>query len=504
MLYRIAVCLSGELRSWDYCKENIREFFESKERLPISGKYTNIQVDYFIHTWDRERNFFDETGLSTPPVDKKQHKISVESHDVISYYTPIKYLVEVQDTELYHNYPWGGFARSMYMSNKLKADYEFENGFEYDCVIRSRFDVLYLDKLEKLRFKDKYEKDRIYHDFKMIFMSEYNLDSVEDVFWFGSSTAMDKLADFYPWYICRTGYNTPHRNRQNKPILRKQHPLSFFGPIEDHKYMGPGTLMHTYMHSHFLSHESLDINVPDIVRPNAVIFDYKTPIGLERLRHVFTKSHIREYGDATAIIFDLDGVLVDTKIIHYNALVNAVKEVTGIDVDSNLIDPNSMKNTSEKFDILQRHYSINPEHKPAVLHLKDDMFNKDVSKLRPLPNIIELLEFIKSKNVKMAIASNSRKDNIVRVLTTLEIGSYFDAIVSGQDDVDTPKPHPELLYETYRRLGFTNKWDMYKTVFVEDSEEGAQAGYASCSTVVKINTPQEVTVQLLEKWIADR
>lgn len=199
-----------------------------------------------------------------------------------------------------------------------------------------------------------------------------------------------------------------------------------------------------------------------------------------------------------AIIFDLDGVLVQTNELHIRALSAAV--MTCICVDLCLfpkLTEVSMISTAEKINQLQKLYYFDDEIFQTIMDLKDNLYHQSISDMTIDPNVYETLDYIKSKNIKMAIASNSRLKNINRILDNTALREYFDTIVSAEE-VKHRKPAPDILLEVYRRLNI----DGTDTLFVEDTDEGAEAGHNSPSIVVRVNSPKDLTIEFFRKWVA--
>jgi len=140
---KIAVCLSGQIRTWEFCKENIQNFLKN------SGEY---QIDFFIHTWDK--NNYGELVIS----DKKQQRAELlykndkEFKNFIDYYNPK--LFKIEDSEKFKNKlfkKWKDknyepintmfLMYSFYKSIILKKLWERKNGFKYDYVIKLRPDI---------------------------------------------------------------------------------------------------------------------------------------------------------------------------------------------------------------------------------------------------------------------------------------------------------------------------------------------------------------------------
>jgi HAD superfamily hydrolase (TIGR01509 family) len=201
-----------------------------------------------------------------------------------------------------------------------------------------------------------------------------------------------------------------------------------------------------------------------------------------------------------AVIFDLDGVLVSTDIIHKESLLRAVYEVAIIDASSfPVISEKSMMSTREKLKLIQNYYHFCDDTFNCIIAEKDKIFLNKIVSLKVSNNIIECLEYLHTLKIKTAVASNSRLVNINAIMSSTGIGKYFTAIVSAEE-VKNRKPAPDILFEVYRRLKL-KKLDYSKTLFIEDSDEGAAAGNNSPSIVLRINNPEDLTLTLLKDWI---
>lgn len=206
---RIAWCFSGQIRTGIKCSKNILKFID------------NYEVDFFIHTWDVETNIANSSKIYI-----KKKKID----SFINIYYPKKYKIsnydEYQNTINESNinsgniYPLFIFPmfQSIYESNELKKQFELENNFKYDYVIRARPDVVY-PKFNSLDNEITYIKNRYLYSIKEIYdIYPINDDiyvndfwnklphSMEDLFWISTSNIMDKVCDFKQWLIDKKEY----------------------------------------------------------------------------------------------------------------------------------------------------------------------------------------------------------------------------------------------------------------------------------------------------------
>lgn len=198
-----------------------------------------------------------------------------------------------------------------------------------------------------------------------------------------------------------------------------------------------------------------------------------------------------------AIVFDLDGVLVDAAPWHYESFVKALR-VFGYNLSPEEHDKhfNGLP-TSEKLRLLSSQTAFPKKLHRLVNSLKqkftDEIFNE---RCQPLPHIRQLLEELKSRGYKLAVASNSRRATIDMVLAKMEIGAFFDVILS-HEQVLRPKPAPDIYLTAFSELGV----DATHTLIVEDAPAGIQAARASGATVLQVSSPDQVTIKNLDAFL---
>jgi len=214
--YKIAVCFSGEPRTWKHCYKSALNFFKSD---------INEYV-FFAHTWDS--SYF-----------SKDHKVHPEN-DYYESYDPIKLKSELsdaynlksvvvesknifkygeeEDRELPYNYKrlcssgeagnlikphnWDQMSYSIMRSNELKTQYELDNFMNFDIVVKTRFDLCYDPNKNFDSVIKQYEPIlpiALYCN-THYFSKEFFQVNVDDVFYFGSSGVMNIVDGFYRYY----------------------------------------------------------------------------------------------------------------------------------------------------------------------------------------------------------------------------------------------------------------------------------------------------------------
>lgn len=200
------------------------------------------------------------------------------------------------------------------------------------------------------------------------------------------------------------------------------------------------------------------------------------------------------------VIFDLDGVLLESKHMHYQTLNAALAEIDPKYVISHQdhLDKFDGLPTTKKLAMLTAERGL-PESQHAVIWRNKQqqtvqwLRNMNYTDER-LPNLFRVL---KSQNCTIAVASNSIRETVKTALLYMNLMDLVDYFVSNED-VRRPKPHPEMFWRCMTDLNFTPD----QTMVVEDSPVGLQAAHHSGAHVVKVGDPYELTVPLLERAAA--
>ena len=190
------------------------------------------------------------------------------------------------------------------------------------------------------------------------------------------------------------------------------------------------------------------------------------------------------------IVFDLDGVLIDSKEIHFNALNLALDEF-GSDLVITRDEQDSTfegLTTKAKLNILTEIKGL-----PEILHddiwkLKQEYSATLFTSVSPDKELIGLFKFIKSSGIKVAVASNSIRNTLDSCLTSLGLISLVDYSLSNED-VMLPKPSPEI----YNMAMSHFSTDMNNTVIFEDSPVGRQAARSSGAKLIEVENRSDLT-----------
>ena len=190
------------------------------------------------------------------------------------------------------------------------------------------------------------------------------------------------------------------------------------------------------------------------------------------------------------IIFDLDGVLVEAKNMHFDALNEALSEINPgfkIDWSEHLNKYDGLK-TYQKLELLSKEKGLPKEIHNQVWERKQQITLGKLSTIEPDPNLIDTLVYLYNEGFKLAVCSNSIRRTCLTVLSKLEIIEYLDLIVSNED-VKNGKPHPEMYWKAISMMSCLPE----ETLIIEDSPYGLLAAARSKSYILRVKNPTEVT-----------
>ena len=192
------------------------------------------------------------------------------------------------------------------------------------------------------------------------------------------------------------------------------------------------------------------------------------------------------------IIFDLDGVLVEAKNIHFEALNEALGSDYAISWDEHLSTYDGLK-TMQKLKMLSEHKGLLETSHSHIWNEKQKITLKKLKELKPDKNLIQLMEFL-SQKYKIAVCSNSIRKTVLTVLSKLGIMEYMDLVISNED-VKNSKPHPEMYWNAISMM----KCLPEKTLIIEDSPYGLMAAARSKSHILRVKNTKEVTLNNINK-----
>jgi beta-phosphoglucomutase len=199
-----------------------------------------------------------------------------------------------------------------------------------------------------------------------------------------------------------------------------------------------------------------------------------------------------------AVLFDLDGVLVDAVKIHERAFIAAVYTITGMLIDSQThAETFNGLPTSIKLDMLEANSMIKRQDRDSINHIKQSITKLLINELLQTdPVKIRLLESLLHKNIQIGCVTNCSPETATLMLSNAGLISYIHLLIHN-GSIDHPKPDPEGYLKALRLLGVEAK----DTLIVEDSPKGIQAANATGAKVLQVSGPEDVTWEKISKLL---
>ena len=199
-----------------------------------------------------------------------------------------------------------------------------------------------------------------------------------------------------------------------------------------------------------------------------------------------------------AIIFDMDGVLIDAKEWHYEAL-NRALSLFGYSISryDHLVTYDGLP-TRRKLEMLTIERGL-----PASLHMflneLKQLYTMELvhAKCRPVFQHEYCLSKLKADGYKIAVASNSVRNSVEVMMEKSNLLPYLDGLLSNQDVVQG-KPDPEIYIKAAQVLGISPE----ECLVVEDNEHGIRSAQAAGANLLVVKDIYEVTYQKVTRQIA--
>ncbi len=198
-----------------------------------------------------------------------------------------------------------------------------------------------------------------------------------------------------------------------------------------------------------------------------------------------------------AVLFDMDGVLIDAKDWHYETLDKALRLFgSEISREEHLSIFDGLP-TMKKLQMLTQRGKLPQELHGFINDLKQSYtMAAIVNNCFPIYQHEYALSRLKKEGYKIAVCSNSIRKTIETMMTKSALMPYIDVILSNQD-VERAKPDPEIYLKAMTCFGLKPK----ECVIAEDNFNGIQAAIASGGYLFKVDTVWDVTYENLRRRI---
>lgn len=195
-----------------------------------------------------------------------------------------------------------------------------------------------------------------------------------------------------------------------------------------------------------------------------------------------------------AVIFDMDGLMIDSERVTYNEYVKKLAQLGHHDFTEELYRNCLGKNKQGICQVFIDHYGQDfpmDEVWDDVHVWIDESLRQYVPKKKGL---VELLEYLKANNYKTIVATSSGRARVDEILKNADLTKYFDDTICG-DEVTHGKPHPEIFLTACQKLDVKPE----EALVLEDSEAGILAAYNGRIDVICVPDMKYPEPQFVEK-----
>lgn len=199
-----------------------------------------------------------------------------------------------------------------------------------------------------------------------------------------------------------------------------------------------------------------------------------------------------------AILFDMDGVLIDAKDWHYEAL-NRALDLFGMAIsrDEHLSTFDGLP-TKDKLKILSSSRGLPQSLHKFLNNLKQKhTVELAYAKCKPLFHHQYALSHLAREGYRIAVCSNSIRSTVELMMKLSGLENYLEFTLSNED-VAKAKPHPDIYQLAYQKMNLQPS----ECLVVEDNEKGIKAAQAAQCHVMPVGTVRDVTYNRIQNQIA--
>lgn len=200
-----------------------------------------------------------------------------------------------------------------------------------------------------------------------------------------------------------------------------------------------------------------------------------------------------------AIIFDMDGVLIDAKEWHYEAL-NRALSLFGFEISrhDHLTTYDGLP-TKEKLEMLSLERGL-PRELHSFINKMKQSYTTEIIHSKCKPRFVQeyALSCLKSRGYKLAVASNAIRDSVELMMKKANLDIYLDTMLSTAD-VTRAKPNPEIYIKAIERLHLGAK----ECLVVEDNKNGIKAALDSGAHVLVVKGVDAVNLENISSRIRE-
>lgn len=194
-----------------------------------------------------------------------------------------------------------------------------------------------------------------------------------------------------------------------------------------------------------------------------------------------------------AVIFDVDGTLLDTERIYMKAWKEAAAEAGYVMPDS-VLQKTRAVNTKDAARIFEEEIGNGFSYqavRPIRVRIAEEIIKRESPILKP--GVLELLAFLEGKGIRLSVASSTNQQGTREHLAESRILDRFEVVVGG-DMVTNGKPHPDIFLKAAEALGTAPE----ECIVVEDSPAGIRAAHAAGMKAVLVPDQATITQEIID------
>lgn len=194
-----------------------------------------------------------------------------------------------------------------------------------------------------------------------------------------------------------------------------------------------------------------------------------------------------------AVIFDVDGTLLDTERIYMKAWKEAAAEAGFVMPDS-VLQKTRAVNTKDAARIFEEEIGNGFSYqavRPIRVRIAEEIIRRESPILKP--GVLELLAVLEEKGIRLAVASSTNQQGTREHLAESRILDRFEVVVGG-DMVTNGKPHPDIFLKAAETLGTAPE----ACIVVEDSPAGIRAAHAAGMKAVLVPDQAAITQEIID------
>ncbi|WP_238915973.1 HAD family phosphatase [Clostridium sp. YIM B02555] len=195
------------------------------------------------------------------------------------------------------------------------------------------------------------------------------------------------------------------------------------------------------------------------------------------------------------IIFDMDGVIIDSERISFKCFQEVFKEYN-YEIDEKFYLKVIGRNYAGIEDIMKKEYGDDFPFE-TIYRKKADLAYEvtDRDGVIVKPGVHELMDYLKENGYKIAVATSTRRERALQLLEEAKVKAKVDFVVCG-DEVENSKPNPEIFLKAAKGLGVKAE----KCIVIEDSDAGITAAHAA--EMIGIHVPDMKQLEIETKALA--